>query len=1087
MWQGALAALLRELGVYVTSEESKVRYLALLLLASALEHPRLRVSDREALATLQFLLGRLGDYPSVEGCLRGMEALATGPQYAAQHSTTLADAAARICDTITREMHVPAMERPIRQRVFELFAALLRHGPSRAALGRAATWEDSDWKGWGELLRGVCLAMDGEKDPRCLLVCFGVLDEAVRAADSAGGSSSSSSTAPPSSSSSSSSGSGGSAGWVVEEVFDVTGCYFPISFRPPRNDPHKITRHMLRSSLERVLTASGALGPHVVPLVLEKLGSSVREAKLDALRLLTAGAFSYRRALGPGEGRALSEALRAEIVASAAGGVGEEEGQDAGLADLVTHPAGARRRRALRQERFGALMAASAAASAAGGRAWEERERIGALEALPAEGDERGWSRAVFVASLEAVSALGAFGGPSFVRSLAAWAADEVRKQAESLVGRAACAVLAVLGNASLEAGDVVDPLVAESDALEPMRLAAAARNPDVSAPAWLPLSQRRAVAWVAARASAPASSAAAVDGRAPAEDAAQAVRLARDLLTLEPAGVEPRDREALLGALLAFALRSAQPEVQAAAVDALGEVAAVVSAGGAARADDLTRLVEEAVRAAAEEREREWAARVETEVAASRVDVARAVVARDRDRDDRADAVATLVQRATAKARDCDGSGSGSGAWAALVDEWVSGDLLPLAARHPRLLLALARASAGRTREALREHLEAALATAEGARRAGCLRALAVALLPGPPAGASAAADAAARARRLAPSLLDAALRADDEAAVEALAVCVHVEPGVWREALHPRLRSALRALADARPGADSDSAEVRACVATTAAAAQALVARGHAHLVEALALLLEVLGGPLASPAVASAVGACLTPPASVFDPVQGALRRPLGMQRGLHFLLHALTDAARVQPSEGGAARPVGTLIPARLSDAAMLALCSAAASVPLALLAPLVEAPPPSSSAAAAHAAAPPPLLAVAVHAATGPASSLATRAASLRVLHRAARCNVAVLAPHLQSLSRALAAAAAHAALPLPVRLAALDTLELLLSLPYPLLHPLRRAVIRALEPALDDAARSLRQRAARCRNLWFTSGSSKPDGPAKTA
>lgn len=62
----------------------------------------------------------------------------------------------------------------------------------------------------------------------------------------------------------------------AEELVDVLACYFPVVFSPPPNDPYGITRAMLATRLLRPLTASPALAPYVVPLVLEKLASSHR-------------------------------------------------------------------------------------------------------------------------------------------------------------------------------------------------------------------------------------------------------------------------------------------------------------------------------------------------------------------------------------------------------------------------------------------------------------------------------------------------------------------------------------------------------------------------------------------------------------------------------------------------------------------------------------------------------------------------------------------------------------------------------------------------------------------------------------------
>lgn len=52
------------------------------------------------------------------------------------------------------------------------------------------------------------------------------------------------------------------------------------------------------------------------------------------------------------------------------------------------------------------------------------------------------------------------------------------------------------------------------------------------------------------------------------------------------------------------------------------------------------------------------------------------------------------------------------------------------------------------------------------------------------------------------------------------------------------------------------------------------------------------------------------------------------------------------------------------------------------------------------------------------------------------------------------------------------RCAAVQLLADLLALPYHLLHPHRTQVVKALERALDDDRRCVRQAAVKCRRVW---------------
>lgn len=59
---------------------------------------------------------------------------------------------------------------------------------------------------------------------------------------------------------------------------DVLSCYFPVAFTPPPNNIHGITREMLAAALEKALAASAQLAPLAIPVLLEKVESTHRQA-----------------------------------------------------------------------------------------------------------------------------------------------------------------------------------------------------------------------------------------------------------------------------------------------------------------------------------------------------------------------------------------------------------------------------------------------------------------------------------------------------------------------------------------------------------------------------------------------------------------------------------------------------------------------------------------------------------------------------------------------------------------------------------------------------------------------------------------
>lgn len=55
----------------------------------------------------------------------------------------------------------------------------------------------------------------------------------------------------------------------------MTFCYFPISFKPPPNDPYGITADDLKAALRGCMSASPYFGKMALPLFLEKFATAV--------------------------------------------------------------------------------------------------------------------------------------------------------------------------------------------------------------------------------------------------------------------------------------------------------------------------------------------------------------------------------------------------------------------------------------------------------------------------------------------------------------------------------------------------------------------------------------------------------------------------------------------------------------------------------------------------------------------------------------------------------------------------------------------------------------------------------------------
>jgi len=108
-----------------------------------------------------------------------------------------------------------------------------------------------------ELVGGFVSAMDGEKEPRNLLIALLLFPRLV---------------------------------WTVqqhvthlEDLFEISSCYFPISFSERSDDPNAIRKAHLVNALRRTMCTGTE---HWIPFLLEKLQSSLIDTKLEVLHSL---------------------------------------------------------------------------------------------------------------------------------------------------------------------------------------------------------------------------------------------------------------------------------------------------------------------------------------------------------------------------------------------------------------------------------------------------------------------------------------------------------------------------------------------------------------------------------------------------------------------------------------------------------------------------------------------------------------------------------------------------------------------------------------------------------------------------------
>ncbi|XP_070609006.1 MMS19 nucleotide excision repair protein homolog isoform X2 [Erythrolamprus reginae] len=163
--------------------------------------------------------------------------------------------AVSVLKSIFQEVHVQSMLQLNRHIVYSIITNFMSN-------------REAELKGLGaDFTLGFIQVMDGEKDPRNLLIAFQIVRDIIVK--------------------------GYALGPFAEELFEVTSCYFPIDFTPPSNDPHGIQREDLIFSLRAVLTSTPVFAEFLLPLLIEKIDSDVQSAKLDSLQTLIAACKIY--------------------------------------------------------------------------------------------------------------------------------------------------------------------------------------------------------------------------------------------------------------------------------------------------------------------------------------------------------------------------------------------------------------------------------------------------------------------------------------------------------------------------------------------------------------------------------------------------------------------------------------------------------------------------------------------------------------------------------------------------------------------------------------------------------------------------
>ncbi|KAA8914088.1 hypothetical protein TRICI_002985 [Trichomonascus ciferrii] len=234
-----LVDLVQFLGDYLVEDEGETRAKATLCLVETLcALSKEKLTKQQVNVIVGFLCDRLTDEDCLKEVAIGLKAVVKMKAFSVLTNLDT------ILDSLNENV---VMKRHVQNTRYEVFLLL------EELQGMA--------KGSQKFISTYVNLTSGEKDPRNLLVSFQISYRILSGMDISN---------------------------HVEDMFDVTFCYFPITFEPPKNDPYGITSNDLKTALRKSISANSLFASDVFPGLIEKLNSSSESVKIDALESTTA-------------------------------------------------------------------------------------------------------------------------------------------------------------------------------------------------------------------------------------------------------------------------------------------------------------------------------------------------------------------------------------------------------------------------------------------------------------------------------------------------------------------------------------------------------------------------------------------------------------------------------------------------------------------------------------------------------------------------------------------------------------------------------------------------------------------------------
>ncbi|CUM64349.1 uncharacterized protein PRCAT00001951001 [Priceomyces carsonii] len=258
----SLLELIQQLGPNLTSDKDLIRSRAISCLVDTLkELKQLKLSRHDINVLLDFFLAKMEDQNSVQQALSGLKTIM---EFKTFHPK-LNDNLLRILEVLLKSYEPRKYLARVRYESFEVLSTAMEHH---------LQFLQSNQEVAIAYVKSFIHVASGEKDPRNLLISFELNKQISEGLCFIG-------TVHNEE--------------LINELFDVCFCYFPISFSPPENDPYKITADDLKLRLRSTIASNSLFAKDSFPSLFEKLTSTNILVRNDVLQTLLRCVISYNQ------------------------------------------------------------------------------------------------------------------------------------------------------------------------------------------------------------------------------------------------------------------------------------------------------------------------------------------------------------------------------------------------------------------------------------------------------------------------------------------------------------------------------------------------------------------------------------------------------------------------------------------------------------------------------------------------------------------------------------------------------------------------------------------------------------------------